>query len=149
MGYCWELPDMDFLLLDQVAAGYQPSCGPGFEGDIRFSNLWSWQQCSEAGATHLKKCQIYFLQGSSPKGCHLRWALAFREASWQVKSASPLFPGKEGWQSHYGKKHDYLKHKLTVITFCLCLPGVFWNGLMERCILACSGMAWKKGKEIV
>lgn len=66
-----------------MATGYKPSCGSGFEGDVWSSTLWKWQY-SEAGTTHFTQCQIYFLQGSSPKGCNLWWTLVFREASWQV-----------------------------------------------------------------
>lgn len=85
MSCCLKLTEIYFLLLDKVAPGYKPSCRSGFEGDVWFSTLWKWQQYSEAGTTHFTQCQIYFLQGSSPKGCNLWWTLAFREASWQVR----------------------------------------------------------------
>lgn len=134
--YCPALPDVDSLPLDQVASGYQPSRGSGFEGDIRFSTLRRWQQCSEAGTTHLKKRQVHFLQGSSPKGCHLRRALAFGKASWQVKSA-PSFSWGRGWQqSQCGESLVYPNHDLTVVPFVYAFQGcsevagwkdIFWH----------------------
>lgn len=130
--YCPVLPDVDSLPLDQVASGYQPSRGSGFEGDIRFPTLWRRQQCSEAGTTHLKKRQVHFLQGSSPEGCHLRRALALGEASRQVKSA-PSFSWGRGVQSHCGDSLVYPIHDLTVVPFVYAVQGcpevAGWEGI--------------------